>query len=487
MPAFVADNATWFARTAYLLTGDRHRAERLATNALIAVGRRWSTHRLRPTEAVLRELYQRALAGPPPPQDAPLAHLSPMARVAWVAQFHDRLTLEHAAQLVGVWPGVLQQETAAAVAPDGQELMALASELPGTVTTAVIEAVPRAIRVRHQIWRGAFTAVGAGSALAIALVLLIGLRSAVLHQERQQAGGPAVTESPELPIVEGEQPDQLPDRVKEPIARVYQGYCNDTETPIDPRQPPECAQWRLVGSSGAEWRLKNAQADRPHDGSQVPEVGISLDGHRVAYLDRDNDYVVRDLVTGADKRFAIQVHGSDPAFVSSRNGRYFAVNFLQSGVDSPMLDFAKGTTTYDAWTMAITDDGRRVIDLDMAGDTPRATKIKIAGHRFRVDAEVGIEGSVLSPDGRMLASSEFDERRVVVLDTRTGKVTKLRRLANATEILAMERWLNGSEVLVRLDEDDDVAFRAVNVRTGKVREVRVDDLEYGDILGAFAE
>ncbi|WP_214320822.1 hypothetical protein [Nonomuraea sediminis] len=556
---FAADHAEWFARSAYLLTGDPEKARHLAIRALVTTGRRWPGYRWnRPAEAVLGALYRAYLAAPAePPAGFPLAGISPLGRAAVVAQFHDGLDPDRAAQLLGTWPGALHQETGQArathpalfdqdeepeppaedptpepptgapqadspwVAPGQADvltatanpwamappppapstapvpspaLVRLAAELPAAVPMDVAQTAPRLVVRRRLINRSVFTALSLASAGTLVAVTIVAANAVANNMERaaQQADAPISeldpTPTAEGPTAEDVQPDPLPERLDEPISRAYQGFCN-SDAPIDSRQPPECAQWRLVGTSGAEWRLDEAQADKPHQGTYVPEVAVSQNGRRIAYLDTHNDYVVRDLATGKYKTFRIQLHGSDPEFASSRNGRYFAVNFLQSGVDSPLLDFTKGTTTYGAWTMAVTDDGKRVIDESMESDTSLYTKIKVAGRRFRIDAEVGISGGALSPDGRTLAVA--DDERVITLDTRNGHVTKLRRLVGADgaqEIDTVERWLNADEVMVRLsDEEDEVYLAAVDVRTGKTRDLDTGDLEYGDVLGSFTE
>ncbi|MFE0147903.1 hypothetical protein ACFWY5_12205 [Nonomuraea sp. NPDC059007] len=550
---FAAGHAEWFARSAYLLTGDPERARDLAIQALVKTGRRWSVHRWnRPVEAVLSTLYRAYLVDPAePPASFPLAGMSPLGRVAVVAQFHDGLDPHRAAQLVGTWmPGALQEETErvrathphlldlggeaatelrpheaieapgdspwaapwqaddlaappspwpappspAPLAPS-PALVRLAAELPVAVPMNIAQTAPRLVLRRRLVMRSVFTTLsfaGAGAFVALTIVVLSALANSA-ERAAQRADAPisepdlTPTELDPTPTAEEPQPDPLPERLDEPISRAYQGFCN-SDAPYDTRRPPECAQWRLVGKSGTEWRLDASQAAKQT--TTVPDVAVSQDGRRVAYLDTWNDYVVRDLATGKHKTFAIQLHGSDPEFVSSRNGRYFAVNFLQSGADSPMLDFTKGRTTYGAWTMAITDDGKRVIDESMASEASSDTKIKLAGRRFRVDAEVGISGAALSPDGRTLAVAD-DDKHVITLDTRTGHVTKLRRLADeegAQEIDTVERWLNANEVMVRLsDVDDEVYLAAVDVRTGKTRDLDAGDLEYGDVLGAFTE
>ncbi|MFI6596367.1 hypothetical protein ACIBHX_08965 [Nonomuraea sp. NPDC050536] len=550
---FAADHAEWFARSAYLLTGDPERARDLAIGALVTTGRRWSMHRWnRPVEAVLSALYRAYLTTPAePPAGFPLAGMSPLGRVAVVAQFHDSLDPQRAAQLVGTWmPGALHEETervrvthphifdlgeestagprpheateapgdspwAAPWQADGlaappspwtaspspapftpsPALVRLAAELPAAVPVDVAQTAPRLVLRRRLVKRSVFTTLSLAGAGAFVAVTILALNAIADRADMavQQADAPfsepdlTPTELDPTPTTEDAQPERLPERLDEPISRAYQGFCN-SDAPYDTRKPPECAQWRLVGKSGTEWRLDAAQTDKPHQGTYVPEVGVSQDGRRIAYLDNQNDYVVRDLATGKYKTFAIQLHGSDPEFVSSRNGRYFAVNFLQSGVDSPMLDFTKGTTTYGAWTMAITDDGKRVIDESMESEASSDTKIKLAGRRFRVDAEVGISGAALSPDGRTLAVA--DDERVITLDTRTGHVTRIRKLVDGDEeeIDQIERWLDADEVVVRTEDDEDaVSLVSVNVRTGKTRKLDADGLEYGDVLGAYAE
>lgn len=549
---FAADHAEWFARSAYLLTGDPEKARNMAIRALVTTGRHWTAHRWnRPAETVLSALYRAYLNAPvEPPADFPLAGMSPLGRVAVVAQFHDGLDPNRAAQLLGTWPGALHEETgqvrathpalfdqdeepeppaptpepAAPVEPPSQTdspwvapgqaddaltatanpwavlpppapqpapapspaLVRLAADLPAAVPMDVAQTAPRLVLRRRLVNRSVFTALSLASAGTLVAVTIVALTAIGNNIERAaQQADPEIFDTYPTDLAEEPQPDPLPERIDEPITRAYQGFCN-SDDPYDERRPPECAQWRLVGKSGTEWRLDASQAAK--EATTVPDVAVSQDGSRVAYLDTQNDYVVRDLATGTVRPFKVRLLATNPGFVSSPNGRYFALNFLQSGADSSMLDFKTGTTEYTAWTLAIRNDGRRVTDEDEPDDDS-LSRIRLSGRGFRVDGSLTTDGAALAPDGRTLALVADDER-VVTMDTRTGRITKLRPLTGdgAGEIVKVERWLDAGEVVVRTsDEDDEVHLVSVNVRTGKSRALDAGDLEYGDVLGAYAE
>lgn len=161
---FVAARGSALARTAYLLTADRHLAEDLLQSALAKAAPRW--HRLADPEAYLRrtmytehiswwrrrrhivetpltsEVDVRASAAYAAPahddvlvdRDAlrtALLQLAPRQRAVVVLRYYEDLTEGQAADVLGVSIGTVKSQTHAAL----KRLRALAPELAGNAPT----------------------------------------------------------------------------------------------------------------------------------------------------------------------------------------------------------------------------------------------------------------------------------------------------------------------------------------------------------------
>jgi len=111
---FVVTEADRLLGTAYLLTGDRGRAEELLRSALASAGVTWQRSRSEPADDVLRAMARRC-AGPlwwwDRPSDAVpltgevgagLTQLSSRHRAAVILRYHQRLTEEQTAAALGV-------------------------------------------------------------------------------------------------------------------------------------------------------------------------------------------------------------------------------------------------------------------------------------------------------------------------------------------------------------------------------------------------
>lgn len=114
---FVVTDADRLLGTAFLLTGDRDRAEDLLRTALAVAGATWTHRRTDPMTDVLRAMARR-YAGPPwwptrPVDAAPLsgdvgaglARLSSRKRLAIVLRYHQRRTEEQTAAALGAPAG----------------------------------------------------------------------------------------------------------------------------------------------------------------------------------------------------------------------------------------------------------------------------------------------------------------------------------------------------------------------------------------------
>ncbi|MEU8247125.1 hypothetical protein [Nonomuraea sp. NPDC048916] len=563
-------------RTAYLITGDARWARGLTVEALITVGRRWSSLRAnRPVDAALRELYRRALdvqAGPP--AGFPLDVLEPRGRAALVAQFHDSLHPYHAADLCGLgpfgheetarslhrlrtaWPALFTPHPAAPDtapgppedtgeppaeqaeeawtlpdaeggtggwsatkpaqgtgegAPAGVEMPQVgfraepalhrtlvrmsAEATAGTadvtgLTQEVLRGIRRAKRVRRAV-AGSVSAVAVASFVAIVYVGL----TVIAENARNVADPMATPESDLFPTsTPAKAPDPVPERLEEAVRFAYTGYCERSGA-TSAADPPPCAQWRLVTASGDEWRLDGARAGFGMGTDGTGPLALSQDGHRVAYQNEAGDYVVQDLATGTARTVELARRQDMTYIVSSPNGRYFAIGF--DGEKGAVLDFDTGTTSpaRGGRVLAVMDDGRRVVtgseDVTNVPGHASVTTLGLegpsgrGGRPYRIDPALIEYGAALSPDGRTLAVVAGDER-LALMNVRTGLITGPRPSLDDYEIVAVERWLNQEEVLVRLWDDDDELLVAVNIRTGSSEpyaEEITEEMDYGSPLG----
>ncbi|MFI6320620.1 hypothetical protein ACIBG8_24000 [Nonomuraea sp. NPDC050556] len=462
-PAFVAEHADHLARTGYLLTGDQEAARALAVRAVTSIGRRWPALRHhQPAGLALREVYRAYLESRAPVAEGfALAGLSPVGRAALVAQYHDLMPPHVAAEVCGLFH-TLRQETALALAQveaaGSPSLARLAAEPP---PVELGEEVYAPVRRRRRI-RVALAAAGA-TVLATAVVGAVTFGAVLVADQSSELK--AV-----FPIDETEEdvPEALPAALTDPVAYAYTGYCV--------ADGGECAQWRLVTTSGEEWRV----ADARHDTLGI--MHVSQDGTRIAYLSTKDVYEVRDLPTGVTKKIGVRIDGTDPHFVSSPNGRFFGVTFGDADGEGGVLDFARSVSTFelDAKVVAIRNDGRQVTserrNVDDVPGHAAITSFSLAdGPAYRIDPALVEYGAALAPDGHTLALIT-DDHRLVRMDARNGRIARTRPVldADTDEVDSIERWLGANELLVRMWDDENAVLAVVNVTTGQSRPYPLD-------------
>ncbi|MGW0801941.1 hypothetical protein [Nonomuraea sp. NPDC002799] len=376
--------------------------------------------------------------------------------------------------------------------PDDPELRAalagIAAEMPHTnLSEPVLRRVTRRRRVRTALW----TSVSVGMVGALVALIAVSVNAMARNLDQLIADPTGYPSAPQ-PI-----PEAAPAKLSAPIRYAYPGYCPGTPAEIsDFSVAKPCAQWRLTTTSGEEWRLTTARpAYDEATGASAP-LGVSRDGHRLAYRNSEGAYVVHDLPSGKVKAFDVRDELVNPAITSSPNGRFFAVGSEFS--DGGLFDFDTGVTHYlfSERVLAVRDDGTRLAGVrkdvhDVPGHASVTTLTLGAPGAleggYRVDPDLLKLGGALAPDGRTVALIAEDST-LITMDARTGRVFGHRTVIEDYEVLAVERWVSADEVLIRQWDDDYAYLTKVNVHSGATVELSEDwmeELGYDSPIGAL--
>ncbi|MCK2221365.1 hypothetical protein MF672_047315 [Actinomadura sp. ATCC 31491] len=389
-------------------------------------------------------------------------------------------------------PGQQQQPWSATEPADDpalrSALVAAAAAMPHVhLSDQVLRRLGRRRRIRAAAW----TAAGLGVVGALVGLGALAVTAVARNAERLSAD-PAFDPAgrPQR------DPAPMPAVLTEPVHYAYTSYCGDT--PNDAANPQPCGQWRLVTTSGAEWRLPGAGAGYDEATGDPLPLAVSQDGRRLGYRDNQGSYVIHDLPTGVRKRVDVTGSPSTARIVASPGGRYFAFDFPGSAASAALLDFQTGVTRYttgsDVEIIAVGDDGSQVVsETEDVTDVPghaSVTTLELRGPAvyaggYSIDPALVSYGGALSPDGRTLALVA-DDRTLVTMDVRTGRVAARRATLREYDVVSVERWLGPEEVLVRQYDDDYIYLTRVDVRTGQVSEYADDvthSLDYEDPLG----
>jgi hypothetical protein len=383
-----------------------------------------------------------------------------------------------------------------------RHLVLLAAETPAVDVPGVTGEILRTARRRRMRRRVRATIAGIAAAALVGTAVIAGMSALVggiqdsarrTNSDPQAIGDGGDSQDQEAQDV----PDELPSSVDHPIRYAYRHYCED-----DSGDPGACANWRVVTTTGDEWRIPGAD-DR--GGGQL--FTVSGDGNRLAYYDTSATAVVMvdrrhtgpqvsDLIMDVDR----PDYQTELAF--SHTGRWLAVDFGESeGAHLPRLhDFS----TNRSWDLprslrilAVSDDGTvtatatdDVRDLPGHIHTTTLLRMRPDGHvltRVRVEPELLRGGGALSHHGEVLAVTgdpahpgDDEHGLLVTLDARTGRTITLSEadLPTYTYISQILGWVNEHEVLIEASsDDDDYYIYAVDPTTGTTRAIPLDDAD----------
>ncbi|MEV4253498.1 hypothetical protein AB0J52_10045 [Spirillospora sp. NPDC049652] len=370
----------------------------------------------------------------------------------------------------------------------------LAEEAPTEVSAVRVMAVARRRRRVRLIAVPAVAATAATAVTILAGTTLAGGRTGTARPAAQP-DAPLAVESGKVLNPSRVLPGPLPDGKVEPVVFAFLDHCKGENIKETTSAKGACAQWRLVGRSGKQWRLPDGVGSRvvkPRDymGADAP-LEISPDGWRVAYYRaKDQRLVVRDLnsgkVTPVSSRTAPE---AIPQMMFSGDGSHLALSAGEGGNGrSTLVDTRTGAATAlpavpvigvsrDASTIVLGDIWSKGAPLTVTGPDGRSRAT------VRLDPKVDlrrVSGNALSPDGRTLLTFSTAMDKAVLVDVATGKITSERRLSGVGGATA---WTGPTTYFAPRDRSADPGERGagtpprvsqgviVDLTTGRSRDV----------------
>ncbi|MFC4907037.1 hypothetical protein [Actinomadura gamaensis] len=314
----------------------------------------------------------------------------------------------------------------------------------GAPSRVSLDGVLAGARRRKRIRLVAVPSVAAVAAAAV-------LMGAVLVGGGTEPAGPA--EQPDRPLVTGPGkllnppgvlPGPLPKGEVEPIVLGFLDHCGKKGRAAT-SAAGDCAQWRLVGRSGRQWRLADgigSTTGKPGDYmNSDAEMAISPDGLRLAYYRAaDRRLVARDLSTGkvtviGEGSAGAQLPGSFGSLMFCNDGTRLAITWGEPGQRRTLLaDVRTGALTAlppgdligfseDASTIVLGNVWNSKEPLTVAGPDGAVRARVTLDPKARLN---GSSGSLLSPDGRTLVVPSLRLDKAMLVDVRTGKITSVR-------------------------------------------------------------
>lgn len=368
----------------------------------------------------------------------------------------------------------------------------------------------RAGRLHVTRRRAVVTAVSVTLAALVVVPLAFGVTSLAGRVERAVAGSaPGASGSPD---VNAAIPGTLRAPLPAPIRFAYQGSCTDDDwDEFAEKFANGCDQWRLVTTTGEQWRVPDVAIDP--GGQWNPHLlAISGDGDRVAYYGQASpDFMVFDRRRARAERSGMfplneDVSPQDAHLVISPRGRWMAADFGASAraplprVQS-LISYRVAMLPRRMRILAVGDDGTvtgtATWDTDAAPGRLATTvllRVRPNGRTLSsapIDPALFESGVAVSPDGRAVAVAaerahpgDDDHGQVVTLDSATGRVLTRREAALPPDahVTAVRGWASEHEVIVEArrpggdedDEEEEYSVHAVDVRTGAARPIALD-------------
>ncbi|RFU40238.1 hypothetical protein DZF91_18360 [Actinomadura logoneensis] len=349
----------------------------------------------------------------------------------------------------------------------------LAEDAPTRVNAArVLTAARRRRRLR-------LIAVPSATALTAAAAVLVGTATAgggADHPgpaERPDAplatrtDAPLATRPGEILNPRGVLPGPLPAGKVEPVVYGFLDHCGWLRPKGAASASGACAQWRLVGRSGKQWRLPDgvgSRAVKPRDymSADTP-LAISPDGWRIAYQRaKDQRLVVRDLSSGKVTPVGPPTAPTDvPQMMFSGDGTHLALSSQANpGARASLVDTRTGAATaLQAGTViGVSRDASTIVQGDI---WDREKPLTVSGQdgavraRVRVAPKVdlrGINGNALSPDGRTLLTFNSGMDTAVLVNLGTGEIASERRLSG---VGGAQAWVGPTTYFTVRDKSRD--------------------------------
>ncbi|GAA4193995.1 hypothetical protein [Microbispora amethystogenes] len=388
-----------------------------------------------------------------------------------------------------------------------RELAALSAGMPALDPAPLAAEAARAGRRHRTRRRAVVTAVSVTLAALVVVPLALGVTSLAGRVERAVGDGtPGASGSPD---VSAAIPGTLRAPLPAPVRFAYQGSCTDDDwDAFAEKFANGCDQWRLVTTTGEQWRVPDVALD-PGGHWNPSLLAISQDGNHVAYYGQTSpDFMVLDRRRARAERsgmFPLNEDASpqDSHLVISPKGRWMAADF-GAGARAP-LPRVQSLTGYRVAVLprrmrilAVGDDGTvtgtatwdtnaipgRLATTVLLRVRPNGRTLSSAP----IDPALFESGVAVSPDGRAVAVAaerahpgDDDHGQVVTLDSATGRVLTRREAALPPDahVTVVCGWASDHEVIVEARQPDDedeeeYSVHAVDVRTGAARPITLD-------------
>ncbi|XVQ87350.1 hypothetical protein ACQP2K_08025 [Microbispora siamensis] len=387
-----------------------------------------------------------------------------------------------------------------------RELAVLSAGMPALDPVPLAAEAARTGRRRGTRRRALVTSMSVTLAALVVVPLAFGA-AALLGRSGRSADGASpgvLDESAAAPT--------LPPSLPAPVRFAYRGFCtaDDWDVFADEFADNGCAQWRVVTTTGEQWRMADVSPTLS-DGWQ-PLLAISRDGGRLAYFSAaSSDFVLidrRDTTTRRTDMVPLteEVSPEDTHLVISPSGRWMAADFGQAA--EALHPRVQNLTNYRVRALprrmrvlAVSDDGTvtgtATWDTNAPGRLTTTVLLRVRPDgrtlsRTSIDSALFRAGAAVSPDGRAIAvaaerahPAEDDHGLLVTLDSATGRVLARHEAAlpEDAHVIAVRGWASEHEVVVEAerigdDEDEDEAeysVHAVDVRTGAARPIGLDE------------